>query len=296
MNEPAVTFVVTSYLPNSLLPTLQSIDEAMKAWSFEPYVVALSDSSPSDYAVVEATQWSQSVRSTLVVDHSPARRIQKEALNAAFAMQEVSRADIVIVTNDDVILEPNSVGNLIRALQNSPSAVFAVGSTLPDPSYAGGKRRAGAWQLYAVNRLAQLLPATCVRSEGALWATRGTFAKSSRWPINGGSISDDVEIARYVVQNDLTGLNVANAIAYKIPPEGFKDFNTQTQRSDDSKVSELSSQVSTALKFKALVATFGSHPISALIYVTYRFRTIIMSWRRDSQTNETWSRQASTLR
>jgi hypothetical protein len=258
--------------------------------------VALSESSPTDYAVVEAKLWADHVQCTLVVNHSPTQRILKEALNAAFAMPEVSDADIVIITNDDVVLDISSVGYLIDALQANPNAVFAVGSTLPDPSFRSGGRRAGSWQLYVVNRLAKLLPITCARSEGALWATRGSFAKTFRWPIGSGSIADDVEIARYVVNHGLMALNVASATVYKIPPKGFKEFKGQTRRSQDSKVPELSNQVPRILKLRAVLRVFLAHPLSGFTYIVYRLRIATPSQKHEDPTSETWSRQASTLR
>ncbi len=296
MDNLSVTFVVSSYLPNSLRPTLDSIEKSMRAWGASPYVVALSESSPTDYAVVEATQWAKDVQCTLVVNYSQTQRILKEALNAAFAVPEVSEADIVIITNDDVILDVSSVGYLIDALQANPTAVYAVGSNLPDPSFTSAGRRAGSWQLYVVNQLAKLLPATCVRSEGALWATRGDFAKTFRWPIGSGSIADDVEIARYVVRQGLLGLNVASATVYKIPPKGFKEFKGQTRRSQDSKVPELSNQVPRILKLRAVLRVFLAHPLSGFSYVVYRLRIATPSPKHEDPTSETWSRQASTLR
>lgn len=268
----------------------------MKAWQQSPYALVLSESSPTDYVVTEVKQWAAESQCTVAIDHSKYRRIQKEALNAAFAMPEVANADIVIITNDDVLLEEQSVRNLISALRESPSAVLAVGTTLPDPSFRRGERRAGSWQLLVVNKLARLLPTTCTRSEGALWATRGSFAKSYRWPIDGGSVSDDVEIANYVIEHHLEAVNVSNAIAYKIPPEGFEEFKNQTRRSQDSKASQLLNQVPSLVKLRAVLSMFFAHPISGTWYLVFRLRLLTIARKEESRTTEDWKRQTSTLR
>jgi len=122
-----------------------------------------------------------------VIDHSSSRRYVKEALNAALSKSEVADADIVIFTNDDVEFDVNCVSNIVRSLSEDTVATIAVGSVLLT-ALQGGGRRAGAWQMDVVAEIARRLPSTASRAEGAIWATRGSFAGVYRYPIGSGAL------------------------------------------------------------------------------------------------------------
>jgi hypothetical protein len=273
-----------------------SLHASVCLWSDRPYTLVLSDSSPEDNVSNEARQWADQVGCKLVIDHSSSRRFVKEALNVALSKKEVADADLVIVTNDDVEFDRDCVSNLLRALSDDDRAKIAVGTVLPDPRFVGGRRRAGAWQMDVVARIAQMLPGNTARAEGAIWATRGSFAGTYRYPIGSGNIADDVELLNYISQNNFVALNVPEAVVYKIPPLGFLEFALQTQRFRTASRSSYGPSPSPSVKLRAFLINLMESPLGALFYVAYRILLSTGLGRKSTTSKENWDRASSTFR
>jgi hypothetical protein len=297
MSEISLLIVLPSYaMGSSIRPTLASITGAVAAWSSHSYTLVLSDSSPDDSPVAAVTQWAAEVGCGLVVDHSDTRRIQKDALNVAFSKPEVAAADIVVVTNDDVLLDVSSINHLVHALTTHPEATIAVGSARPDPQHSAGARRAAAWQLEVVAEIGRRLPPKSLRSEGALWATRGEFAETFRYPLGHGSIADDVALAEHISLHHLTALNVHQAIVYKVPPAGFAEFYQQTRRFKVAVKTTHASGPSLSTRGCAVATAALRNPAGALNYGLYRLGMLGGAGRSAPPPDEQWTRQGSTLR
>jgi hypothetical protein len=231
-----------------------------------------------------------------VVDHSQNRRQIKEALNVAFSKSEVARADYVMVTNDDVVIDLDCAFNLLGALNENTDATIAVGCVRPDPSFSKGNRRAGAFQLNVVASIANELPLAAARAEGAIWATRGSFASSYRYPVGEGSIVDDVELISYIRTQRLLALNIPRAIVYKVPPSSFLDFANQTRRSSSVAEPSGAAAVSLAMKLHVFALELMRDPLGASRYVAYRIFLIFGFGKVGSATTQQWDRSSSTFR
>jgi hypothetical protein len=297
MAQSSLVVVIPTYAPGaSIWPTLTSLNASVRKWTDQPYLLVLSDSSPDDSICDQARKWAAQVSCSLVIDYSATRRFIKEALNAALSKKEVAEADYVIFTNDDVVFEINCVSNIIRPLSEDVTAKIAVGSLMPDPNYTGGRRRAGAWQMDVVGRIARSLPSRAIRAEGAIWATRGTFAGEFRYPIGSGNIADDVELQNYAIQNDIVTLNVPEAVVYKIPPLGFSEFALQTQRFHTASRTAIGTRPSLEVRFRALLISLLRSPLGALHYFAYRVALFFGAGKQSTSSQENWNRASSTWR
>lgn len=297
MSEASLAIVIPSYaMGSSIRPTLASITGAVVAWPSHRCTLVLTDSSPDDGPVAATKEWAAEVGCGLVVDHSDTRRIQKKALNIAFSKPEVAAANFVVVTSDDVLLDVSSIDHLVHALTAHPEATIAVGSIRPDPLYTAGARRAGAWQLELVAGIGRRLPPKSLRSEGSLWATRGKFAQSFRYPIGHGSIADDVDLADYISRHQLTALNVHQAIAYKVPPLGFAEFHQQTRRIQVALETAHAPRPSLSIRGCAVATAALRNPAGALNYGLYRLGMLGGAGRSAPPPDEQWTRIRSTLR
>jgi len=297
MSNPTLVVVLPTYAPGaSILPTLTSLHTSVRAYSDQPYNLVLSDSSPDENICDQARTWADQSGCRLVIDHSSSRRYVKEALNAALSKSEVADADIVIFTNDDVEFDVNCVSNIVRSLSEDTVATIAVGSVLPDPRFRGGGRRAGAWQMDVVAEIARRLPSTASRAEGAIWATRGSFAGVYRYPIGSGSIADDVELQEYVSKHNVVTLNVPGAVVYKIPPLGFLEFALQTQRFRTASRTAKGVALSPLVKSQAVLVSLAKSPLGALQYLAYRIALSSGFGKRSTTDKENWNRASSTWR
>jgi cellulose synthase/poly-beta-1,6-N-acetylglucosamine synthase-like glycosyltransferase len=297
MTEGALVVVIPVYsLGASIRPTLNSIETSVRAWTRDSYSVFLSDSSVTDQSVQEATIWAEEVQCSLVVDHSDDRRIKKIALNKAFASSVVANADVVIVCDDDIIVERESISALIKALKEHPEAIAAVGVTRADPKYSRGLRAGGAWDLDVNSRIARRLPTVFVRSEGALWAATGSFCSSYQFPTDDGSVVEDQVLANYIVAHDLVSLNVPDAVAYKIPPRGFKDFANQSRRTRSALQSAITPRTPNSVRVRSVIAPTLRNPFGAILYGVFWSVLLFDSWRAVEKTNQYWTRSPSTAR
>ena len=295
--EPSLVVVIPTFAPGaSILPTLTSLEASVGAWFNQTFTLVLSDSSPVDDITNEARSWAETANCVLVVDHSYSRRYVQEALNVAFSKKEVSGADLVLVTNDDVVFDVSCVSILMRTLCEEVSATMVVGCALPDPRYLSGGRRAGAWQMKAAERIIRRWPATTARAEGSIWATRGTFAGSYRYPLGSGSISDDIELQNHVLRNGLICLSVAQAVVYKIPPRGFAEFSIQSRRNFASSIAGEMVLPSKWVKLKVGFICMLGDPLGAIHYLSYRTFMLLGAGKGSAPSGERWERASSTWR
>jgi hypothetical protein len=223
-----VSFGIASYNEgDGILPTLRSLWEGLVTLRLTASPVILSDS--YDEARLSSAQpaklWARSVGATLEVDSAARRRSIKEALNVVF---ERAQSDVLIIVNADVLLPTRSLLTMLQCLFAPPRPIAAIGATLPDPACTGVRYRAGAWQLRAVTRAASLAPRSIgpnsFRAEGAFWGAWRAFYSSYRMPVGSGSLADDIELTRALIEGGYPCLNAADATVYKIPTGSVVDL------------------------------------------------------------------------
>jgi hypothetical protein len=228
-----VAFGIPAYNEgDGILPTLRSLWEGLTEFGLTESRLILSDShdSPFQSSIDAATAWAHGVGANLDVDGADRRRPKKEAINCLFDRAE---SDVLIIVDADVVVPSMSLLAMLFHLFAPPRPTAAAGATLPDPTAKGLSRRAGAWQLRAVTRAASLAPRV-VRIEGAFWGSWRAFYSSHRLNVGGGSIAEDVEIARALIEGGYSCRNVPEAFVYKIPPGSRADMCLGTIRSQVS--------------------------------------------------------------
>jgi hypothetical protein len=225
----------------------------------------------------------------LYVDRSETRRAQKLALNVIF---DRSDADILIVTNADVILPAEAVFTLLWDLTRTPQPDIAVGIAAADPGAKALRYRASAWQLGVVGRFASSLPDDARRADGALWAAWRRFYSTYRYPVGSGSIADDVELLRHVTRNGIPVFNSWRARAYKLPAGSFHDFSLQTKRSDHV----LEGRKRRPGELRAALLEGAHDPLGAACYALARAATALEGHRGKGAVTEHWEPGATTKR
>lgn len=212
---------------DGILPTLRSLWEGLVTLRLMASPVILSDSYDEAglSSAPPASLWAHSVGARLEVDSADRRRSTKEALNVVF---DRAQCDVLILVNADVLLPTRSLLTMLQYLFAPPRPMAAIGATLPDPACTGLRHRAGAWQLRAVTRAASLAPRSIgpdsFRAEGAFWGTWRAFYSAHRLPVGSGSIHDDVEVTRALINGGYPCLNAADATVYKIPTGSLVDL------------------------------------------------------------------------
>jgi glycosyl transferase family 2 len=234
LSELSVGFAIAAYNEgDGILPTLASLWDGIRAVELVDSPIFLSDSSDSpELSSVEPTvRWAREVGSNMRVDHSDRRRSLKEALNVAF---EHVTTDILVVVNADVIIPVASLLALLQGLVGQTQPVAAIGTVRPDPSFRDLRHRASAWQLRGVWRASSLMPRDIARgsfrSEGAFWGVRRGFYKTYRFPIGHGSIHDDIELTRALIDGAWPTSNIPEAFVYKVPAGSLSEFCSGTIR------------------------------------------------------------------
>ena len=270
-----------------------SLDASVRTWSEGPYTLVLSHSSPTDDISDQTREWELVELAALSWSTIPriGDKLRRRS-NVAFSKSEVARADYVMVTNDDVVIDLDCAFNLLGALNENMDATIAVGCVRPDPSFSKGNRRAGAFQLNVVASIANELPLAAARAEGAIWATRGSFASSYRYPVGEGSIVDDVELISYIRTQRLLALNIPRAIVYKVPPSSFLDFANQTRRSSSVAEPSGAAAVWLAINFHVFALELMRDPLGASRYVAYRIFLIFGFGKVGSATTQQWDRSS----
>jgi cellulose synthase/poly-beta-1,6-N-acetylglucosamine synthase-like glycosyltransferase len=286
------SFGVSSYNDGpGISETLESLYQGMVALGLQDSPILLSDSSSDGITLRSALEWKKKSGANLINLHSDERRSLKQALNVHLGHADT---DFLVLTVGDVVIPRESLAQLVGALLSQKPDV-AIGAPWPDPHYRGLAYRAGAWQLRSVQRLAALAPSDEVRAEGALWGCRREFYSNFRYPINSGSIADDVELMWAVKSRGLTGINVWSAIVLKVPPGTLRDFCLTNSR---SRVAVADSPTKRSKRDFAVFATEAiKDPIGAVLYVTYRLYGILFGKRFSHGTRtETWVPSPSTKR
>ncbi len=291
-NSRRFSFGVSSYNEGpGIEATLESLFQGMAALGMKESPILLSDSSSDGVTMQAALQWKENSGANLINLHSDTRRSLKQALNTLFDNAET---DFLVLTVGDVLIPSDSLAQLVGALLKALPDV-AIGAPWPDPQYRGLAYRAGAWQLRAVQRLAELAPSDEVRAEGAFWGCRREFYSNFRYPISSGSIADDVELMRAVKNLGLTGLNVWSAIVLKVPPGTLQDFCLTNSR---SRAAVADSPTQRSLRDLKVILSEGLRdPIGAILYVAYRLYGGVFARKfRHGTRTETWISSPSTKR
>ena len=299
MNVSAVNLVVLipSYdVDGSLVPTLQSVHEAVNGYPWKSLTIVVSDSSTRNSVLSEARNWAERLRCRLVIDHVDNRRIKKAALNSAFELTEIQNADLVVICDDDVRLERFCVIELVSALLQNPEAVVAIGVARADPLLKSSKRGAGAWDLDVNAAIASRLPRTFIRTEGAILAMRGSFASTFRYPIGSGSICEDQALADFIFDRGLCALNVFEAVAFKVPPLGFKEFANQSRRTREALKTPTTPRAGLPNRARSAIASTLKSPVGAFWYFAYFVGLVLGLGKPDGKIDEFWSRSKSAGR
>lgn len=289
--------LIPSYdLDGSLVPTLQSIHDAVKNYAWKSLTFVVSDSSTKDSVLTEARDWAEELKYHFIIDHVEPRRIKKVALNAAFGISEVVNADFVLMFDDDLRLESSCIINLVSALILDTEAVVAIGVTRADPLFAQGRRRAGAWDLEVNAVIASRLPRTFIRTEGAVTATRGSFVATFRYPVGSGSIVEDQALTDFLFDNDLKALNVFEAMVFKVPPLGFREFANQSRRNRETLKSTTTPRPCLPIRVRSALGQTAKNPVGALWYIVYVIGIVLGVGKPETNYDEFSPRSKSTYR
>ena len=122
----------------------------------------------------------------------------------------------------------------------------------------------------AVNTAALLAPRSIslnsFRAEGAFWGVWRSFYAGYRFPIDSGSIHDDVEIVRALIEGGHECRNAAQAFVYKIPAGSLDDLCSATLRSGQAEPGHK------RRRYEYLAATMEAlrDPVGAVLYVVAR--------------------------
>jgi Glycosyltransferase like family 2 len=230
----SVSFGIPAYNEgDGILPTLRSLWDALGALRLTNSVVILSDSydQPGRSSAPAATSWARDVGAKLEINTVDRRRSVKEALNVVF---EQARSDVLILVNADVLVPTQSLLSMLNALFSAPRPIAAIGTILPDPAFSSLNHRAGAWQMRAVWRASRLsarwIGPNSFRAEGAFCGVWRAFYSTYRFPVGTGSIYDDVEFTRALVNGRCPCRNATEAFVYKVPPGSVADLCSGTLR------------------------------------------------------------------
>lgn len=289
--RPTLTIGIPSYNEGGgILPTLRSLWAGLVDMERQDTLIFISDSSDSTATVRAAETWSRGASARCEISHSDTRRSLKEALNVILNR---AQSDLLVCVTADVLVPPDSLRALLRHLTGEPGCDVAIGSTLPDRRGRGLASRASAWQLKVVHRIAEKLPPSAIRAEGAFWGAWREFYAAFRYRIGEGSIADDVQLAEALVHGAWKVHSAADAAVLKLPASSLRDFAVTTLRSSvaNSRDAEVPGKVSAAL------AEARSDPLGAACYGLARAYTA--SKRRSllrSVTTEYWEVATTTKR
>jgi hypothetical protein len=288
--------VIPSFISEgSITQTLDSILQSCANTSKFELTIYLSDSSPQISVHQDAKKWSDNNGVRLIVNYSSIRRIQKRALNTAFAELPYNEFDYIIVTVDDVIFLKDTVEILIDDFDSRPETVLAVGVPSPDPNYKKG-RRASRWQMLLSEHLSTLLPVDFPLPDGSIWAASPEFIKSFRYNELSGSIHDDVELINYISENELNAVNAKHAKVLKIPAKGFTEFAKQTRRSHLVRKFEVKRKLPIKLELIAVFKSTFKDPLGFFQYCLFRTLLLVQFNSANKKPNSDWGRSESTLR
>jgi predicted dehydrogenase len=269
--------------------TLDSLAAAAAECGITRFRVVLSDSSETAETVDAARAWSdRKANVELAIDRSERRRSLKEANNAILA---ATGADVLVIAVGDVVVPAASLAELLLALATEPRPAVAFGCSFPDPAAHGLRYRASAWQIRATWRLASLLPESYPRADGALWGAWRSFYAGYRFPVRTGSLHDDAELLRHLVEHGIPLRNAWRARALKIPSGTYEDFRRQTTRW--TQVAGQRKRLRPELKAALLEGL--SDPIGAACYAVYRARLAADAARHEPH-SEYWEVTASAKR
>lgn len=287
-----IQFGIPSYNEGQgIVPTLESTFQAARMCGIPRPSFVLSDSSDTAKTMSATEAWAGSKTVSLVVDRSQRRRSKKEALNAIL---EKADADLLVLLDADLVVPAGGLAVLLADLTAAPRPEMAFGAVAPDPRKRAIKYRAGAWQMQAVRRLNSRLPFDAVRTEGAFWGTWRSFYEHYRYPLERGSIHDDLELAGHIRERSIPVRNSWRAVAYKVPAASFRDFYVQTYRyyaAAQGTPRRARRDVALAAAVQAL-----RDPIGAVLYVYARLWAALYHRRRPIAFEEQWDTAPSTKR
>jgi glycosyltransferase involved in cell wall biosynthesis len=228
LRDVSIQFGIPSYNEgHGIVPTLESIFQAARTCGISMPNFVLSDSSETRETVAAAHAWASSKSVSLTVDRSERRRSKKEALNTIL---ERADADLLVLADADLVVLAAGLAALLTDLTSVPRPEMAFGAVAPHPRKRAIRYRAAAWQMQAVLRLNSRLAYDAVRTEGAFWGAWRSFFEHYRYPLERGSIHDDLELAGHIRENRIPVRNSWPAVAYKVPAASLRDFYVQTYR------------------------------------------------------------------
>jgi hypothetical protein len=296
MANSTVTFGISAYnAGDGVLPTLKSLWEGVCKLRLvnTRWILSESHDQPGLSSAEPATSWARAVGAKLDVDSSDRRRSIKEALNVVF---DRAQSDVLIVVVDDVMIPADSLVAMLHCLFAPPRPVAAIGGAMPDPAFSEVRRRAGAWQLRAVNRAALLMSRSIgpksLRSEGAFWGVRRSFYRTYRFPIGSGSIHDDIELSRALVAGGYECRSAPEAFAYKVPPGSLLDLCSGTMRFRVAAPNHRRSRI----EYAAALTEAARDPIGAFLYGIGRLYCRLNRSRLVEDASEHWRVSETTKR
>jgi FkbM family methyltransferase len=176
---------------------------------------------------------------------------------------------IVVVLDGDCAVGSASMVALLRPFQEDPQMAVVWGADTVDGPRHG--RRASAFQMEVVLKLAQLAGTRAPRAYGRFFAYRVGALRNFSW--QSGQV-DDLQLARHVAARGLLCQSVWDATVRVVPAEGYHDFYLQTYRSFWARRQQLllDSDRTTRTLDRAFAAslTAAADPLGALAYAAAR--------------------------
>ena len=180
---------------------------------------------------------------------------------------------VVVVLDGDCAIDSGSMVALLRPFEEDLQTAVVWGADTIDGPTRG--RRASAFQMEAVLKLAQLAGTRAPRAYGRFFAYRVGALRDFSW--QSGQL-DDLQLARHVVARGLRCQSAWEATVRVTPARGYRDFYLQTYRYfwANSQERPLASggAVSGAPRTfdRALAATFtaAADPLGAVAYAAAR--------------------------
>ncbi|MHB1523800.1 MAG: FkbM family methyltransferase [Candidatus Dormibacteria bacterium] len=269
--------VVPAHNEASTLPG--SLDSVLAAslppgWAWGRWTVL--DGGSTDGTSAAAQSWSSSHASPPLGVVTAATRRGKAAELGEWHQRIACAEDdhhVVVVLDGDCAIDSGSMVALLRPFQEDPQMAVVWGADTVDGPRRG--RRASAFQMEVVLKLAQLAGTRAPRAYGRFFAYRVGALRDFSW--HSGQV-DDLQLARHVAARGLRCQSAWDATVRVTPARGYRDFYLQTYRyfwaNRQERLSNSGSGVSGAPRAldRALAASFtaAADPIGALAYAAAR--------------------------
>jgi|GEM_PF-445734 len=232
-NDPAILRTCELVMPayneaSSVSQTLESLLAVRLpiGWTWTCWTIL--DDASSDGTAQVVRSWSSCHPSPpLTVLRSQTRRGKSAALGDwhALVSGRAGEDHVVVVVDADVGAQRTSLNALLAPFEHSADMAVVWGADdVVDRSLG---RRASAFQIEAVGRLAELKGSYSARAYGRFFAYRPSALTDFCWK---PGQADDLQLYHFVVTHHLRVESAWGARVNVLPARGYRDFYLQTQR------------------------------------------------------------------